>query len=44
MIAIEKNFLKAIKRLLREKFNFESTDDNGETAVFYLASSKRKEN
>lgn len=44
MIAIEKNFLKVIKRLVREKFNFEEADDNGETAVFYLTSAKRKEN
>ena len=41
MIAIEKNFLKAIKRLLKEKLNFESIDNNGETAVFYLTSFKR---
>lgn len=44
MIAIEKNFLKVIKRLVKEKFDFETIDNNGETPVFYLASAKRKVN
>ena len=44
MVAIEKNFSRAIYKVIKQKFDLEKKDENGETAVFYLASIKRKPN